>query len=71
MFEFIDIHLNGFIGFSDMKEFLDNNGGYISDYDVQILVDRLDGDGDGKIKYSEFVAALRPRGEIIFWEKEV
>lgn len=58
--------MNGFIGLNDLKEFLENNGGYVSDYDVRILLERLDGNGDGKISYSEFVAALRPRGDFMF-----
>lgn len=56
-FKNMDLDGTGMINIAEIKEYISTNIGSISDAELKELVDELDAYGNGKINYTEFLAA--------------
>jgi len=60
-FTAVDSDRNGFITRDEFRRILREYGIYVSETEIQWLVERYDRDHDGRISYSEFVEEILPK----------
>lgn len=60
-FTTVDADKNGYITREEFKKLLNESKVYVTDKELQSLVDRYDKNADGRVSYSEFMEELLPR----------
>jgi len=65
-FTYLDVNDDGIISADELGDILDKNDFYATQRELRLLMDRLDGNRDGKITYSEFVQEMTPKSEKAF-----
>jgi len=65
-FSYLDINDDGVISADELGDILDRNDFYATQRELRLLMDRLDGNRDGRITYSEFVQEMTPKSEKAF-----
>jgi Ca2+-binding EF-hand superfamily protein len=54
----VDVNDNGLISKEELRALMESRGFYVSEKEVNALVDKLDKDRDGRISYSEVSTCL-------------
>ena len=57
-FQAIDKDSNGYLTRTEMRRILGDNGVYVSERDLCMLVGRFDRNNDGRISYAEFMEEM-------------
>ncbi len=65
-FSYLDANDDGIISADELGDILDRNDFYATQRELKLLMDRLDGNRDGRITYSEFVQEMTPKSEKAF-----
>jgi len=65
-FSYLDVDGDGYVNGDELRQILDQHDYYATQRELRLLVDRLDGNRDGKVSYSEFVHEIVPKSERIF-----
>jgi len=65
-FRSCDQSFSGYVTFTDLKNLMVEYGLHTSGEDLQLLINRLDKDKDGKIGYAEFKQQLAPQNHFFF-----
>lgn len=60
-FKTCDVNNDGIVTKNEIRKLLDSRGIYVSDRDVNTLMEKFDKDKDGKISYSEFMEEIIPK----------
>lgn len=60
-FEFIDRNQDGYLDSRELRNVLADSGFYVTERELNGLINRLDRDRDGRISYNEFVEELTAR----------
>ena len=58
IFRAFDPNADGYVTFQELKSVMNAIGEVISDDDVQTMINEADGDGDGRVSFTEFVNFL-------------
>lgn len=58
-FRFMDLDKNGYLGANELRHCLICMGEMITDEEVDMMINMVDGDGDGQVSFTEFHTIIR------------